>query len=89
MTDQKFEHEKFVMTASGMVLRRVCHLRLRTYKAGCTDCTRTQESCESRGVSHFHVVLEALSLAVHSVALHPPCSLLRVPQTRHERNEVD
>jgi hypothetical protein len=43
-------------------------------------------SCVSRtNVSHFHVVLEGLSLAVHSASLHLPCSSLRVPQTTHER----
>ena len=42
--------------------------------------------CISRtNVSHFHVVLEGLSLAVHSASLHLPCSSLRVPQTAHEK----
>ena len=43
-------------------------------------------ACISRtNVSHFHVVLEGLSLAVHSATLHLPGSSLRVRQTAHEK----
>jgi hypothetical protein len=47
---------------------------------------RLVESCvrghSDRDVSHFHVVPEELSLAVHFVALLAACSLLRAPRPR-------
>jgi hypothetical protein len=54
---------------------------LRTAAVGC------QGMYGSQNVSHFHAVLEELSLAALLVALLPACSLLHVPRTKYGRCE--
>ena len=60
-------------------------------REGNVEGVRLVESCvrghSGRDVSHFHVIPEELSLAVHFVALLAACSLLRVPRPRNGERE--